>query len=194
MPSIIDTAPPSATLELKDSNTAYFMMRDQQLPTTVTLPGSSNFDLTLFNVTATGSVKPAGPGTLILTLYGAAKPTGEDIQWLPLAASVEEPIGGAGELEETMWMIEGSDLMIFLGSGKMQGTFKTNVANNPQAPIDLEQHPGDIENTDPLYVFAIGASFTPTGAARGAVKGAARAALAEGVLCSLEMANLTINA
>jgi len=189
MPSIIDTAPPSAPLELKDSNNAYFMMRDSNLPSTVTLPGSSNLDLSLFNVTATGSVKPTLPGTLILTLYGAAKPTGGEVNWLPLAASVAEPIGGAGELAETMWMIEGADLMIFLGSGKLQGTFKTNIASNPQAPLDLQQHPGDIEDTDPLYVFAIGASFTPT-----AVKGAARTAAAEGVLCSLQMASLTINA
>ena len=192
MPSIIDSAPASATLELKDSNTAYFQMRDQKLPTTVTLPGSSNFDLTLFNVTATGSVKPAGPGTLILTLFGAAKPTGGNAAWLPIAQSIAEPIGGPAELGETMWMIEGSDLMIFLGSGKMQGTFKTNIASNPQPPLDLWHHSGDIEDTDPLYVFAIGASFTPSAARSG--RNAGRAAEEDESLCTLELAHFTINA
>lgn len=190
MPNIIDSAPPSAPLELKDSNNAYFTMRDSpELPSVVSLPGSSKLDLTLFNVTATGSVKPTVPGTLILTLYGAPKPNGGGPTWLPLAASEAEPIGGATDLEETMWMIEGSDLMIFLGSGKLQGTFKTNIASSPKAALDLQQHPGDIGNTDPLYIFTIGASFTPT-----AAKGAARTAAAEGVLCSLELANFTINA
>lgn len=190
MSEIIDSAPFAATLELKNPGTSeYFKMRDNpEAPVTVTVPGSSKFNLTLFNVTATGSVKAAAPGTLILTLYGTAKPSGNNPIWLPLASSEPEPIGGASDLPETMWMIEGADLMIFVDSGKMQGTFRSNVASSPKAPIDLEQHPGDIEDTDPLYVFTIGASFTPT-----AGKGGVRAAANEGVLCSLELANLTIN-
>lgn len=187
--STVDTAPPSAPLDLKDTENAFFMQRDQtSMPSVVSVPGNSSFNLALFNVTATGSVKPMLPGTLILTLYGAPKPAGQGVNWLPLAASDPEPIGGAGELPETMWMIAGEDLMIFAGSGKMQGTFKTNIANHPIAAVDLQQHPGDIEDTDPLYVFALGASFTPTGA-----KGA-RDAAEEGVLCSLALASFTVNA
>jgi hypothetical protein len=113
-------------------------------------------------------VKPAVPGTLTLTLYGMAKQSFDakeatnPAEWLPLSATLPEPIGGPNDLTETMWMIKGSDLMVFMGSGKLQGTFQSNVASNPQPPADLEQHPGDIENTDPLYIFAIGATFTPT--------------------------------
>jgi hypothetical protein len=194
MPNIIDSAPASSPLELKEAGKAeYFKMQaNPEVPTSVALPGSSNFDLTLFNVTATGSVKANMPGTLQLTLYGTPKPTGQGDIWLPLASSVPEPIGGAGELEETMWMVEGADLMVFLGSGKLQGTFRSNVASTPQPAIDLEEHPGDIEDSDPLYIFAIGASFTPT-AARGAAKGAARAAADEGVICSLKLEHFTVN-
>jgi hypothetical protein len=129
-------------------------------------------------------VKPSGPGTLILTLYGIAKndtKSNNPADWLPLASSEPESIGGAGELTETMWMIRGQDLMIFVGSRKMQGTFKSNVANHPIAPIDLEHRPGDIDETDPLYIFAVGASFTPAGT---------RQTVRAGVpLCSLTLAN-----
>jgi hypothetical protein len=191
MPTVIDSAPPSSPLELTESGVSqYFRMRDKpEYPTTVTLPGSSNFDLTLFNATATGTVKAAVPGTLVLTLYGTAKPDGQGDIWLPLASTVPEPIGGPADLEETMWMIEGATLMIFGGSGKLQGTFRSNVASNPQAPIDLTQHPGNIEDKDPLYVFAIGAAFTPS-----ATRAGAKAAADDAPLCSLTLASFTTNA
>ncbi len=192
MSDIIDSAPFAATLDLKTpGESQIFAMRDNpDTPAIVTVPGSSKFNLTLFNVTATGSVKAEVPGTLILTLYGSAKPTSNNPNWLPIASCDPEPIGGASDLSETMWMIEGSDLMIFVDSGKMQGTFRSNVASSPKAPIDLTQHPGDIEDTDPLYVFAVGASFTPT-----ASRGAGRAAAEDDpTLCSCEMVNFTVNA
>lgn len=178
---IIDNAPYAEPLNLKDANVAFFTMRDKPgAPVTVAVPGSSNLALTLFNVTATGSVKPSGPGSLTLTLYGIAKADVSEASaspddWLPLSSSVAEPIGGTGELPETMWMIQGTSLMIFPGSGKLQGTFQSNVASNPQPPIDLMQHPGDITNTDPLYIFAVGASF-------------------DGGECSLTLAQFNLNA
>jgi hypothetical protein len=134
------------------------------------VPGSSKLDLTPLNVTAIGTVSPNIPGTLTLTLYGNAKreARGDESSpngWLALSSSVAEPIGGEGELPETMWMIRGKDLMIFPGSGKMQGTFESNVADNPQPALNLDQHPTDITEEDPLYVFAVGASFAPTGGA-----------------------------
>jgi len=65
----------------------------------------------------------------------------------------------------------------------LQGTFESNVANHPVAPVDLEHHPDDITEEDPLYVFAVGASFTPSGTR---VKAA-------GELCTLELKSLTVS-
>ena len=195
MSNVIDSAPASSPLELKEiGKTEYFKMRDSpDFPTSVALPGSSNLDLTLFNVTATGSVKPTVPGTLQITLYGAPKPTGQLDAWLPLASSLPEPIGGAEDPKETMWMVEGSDLMIFTGSGKLQGTFRSNIASNPQAPLDLDEHPENIVDSDPLYIFAIGASFTPEAGDGAAIRGAVKATAEEGVLCSLKLEHFTVN-
>jgi hypothetical protein len=166
--SLIDLAAPAAPLSLRTSP-ALFVLRDNaKNPCAVSLPGSSNLDLQLFNVTATGSAKPSTPGTLILTLYGMAKPSydpqnaTDPSAWLPISSTPPEPIGGPEDPEEAMWMLQGADLMVFVASGKMQGTFKSNVASNPQLPVVLEEHPRDIENTDPLYIFAVGASFMPT--------------------------------
>jgi hypothetical protein len=196
--STVDSARPSSPLELTDPAPLLFMQRDgDNVPTTITVPGSSSFDLSLFDIIAVGTVKPEVPGRLILTLYGRANTDGvtaEPSSWLPLASSPAEPIGGPSDLEETMWMIDGTDLMIFAGSGKMQGCFKSNVASNPQAPIDLTEHPGDITDEDPLYIFAVGASFLPDEAppARGArgATGGARAA----TLCTVTVVNFTMDA
>lgn len=187
--SAIDIAPYAAPLDLTDATPTLFRMRDEaNAPCAVSVPGSSNLALTLFDVTAIGTVKPSVPGNLTLTLYGKAKASVDTIEtdpneWLPLFSCVPEPIGGTGELPETMWMIQGKDLMIFPGSGKMQGTFQSNVANNPQPPLDLEQHPGDIEDSDPLYVFVVGASFEPSGTGT----------TAEGPACSLTLKSLTVS-
>jgi len=166
--SVITKAPPSAPLALEAGTPALFMKRDEEkVPCVLTLSGSSGLELTPFNVVATGTVKPASAGTVILTLYGMAKDSaGEDAAdpsaWLPLASSIAEPIGGAGDPEQTMWMIKGEELMVYTESGKLQGTFKSNVADNPSTAINLAEHPEDIEaGKDPLYIFAVGASFTP---------------------------------
>ena len=194
MSTVVDNAPFAAPLELMDSNPALFLMRDSdRAPATVTLPGGSNFDLTLFNVTATGTAKPSGPGTLIVTLYGLASlddAMTDPGKWLPLGSCVAEPIGGPDDLDEAMFMIQGADLMVYTGTGKMQGTFKSNVASNPQAAIDLTHHPGDITDADPLYVFAVGASFTLVGDAKRKQKAGADAE----PLCTLTLASLSLSA
>lgn len=191
--STVDSAPFSSPLELTDPNPALFMMRDEaKAPSTITVPGSSKFDLTLFNIIATGSVKAEVSGRLLLTLYGRAKADGataDPASWLPLASAPAEPIGGESDLPDTMWMIAGTDLMIYTGSGKMQGLFKSNVANSPQAPIDLTQHPGDITDEDPLYIFAVGASFLPDEAPPPPARGAKAA-----TLCTVTLVNFTMDA
>lgn len=197
MSEVIDKAPASSPLALKDSNPALFSVRDQpKMPCTVTLPGSTNLDLSLFNVTATGVAKPSRPGTVILTLYGRANypdATTDPANWLPLGSALAEPIGGPADLPENMFMIQGADLLVNVGTGKMQGTFKSNVASNPQAPIDLEHHPGDITEVDPLYVFAIGASFTPTGEMR-RNPGRTTGRVEDEALCTLTLASFTVSA
>jgi hypothetical protein len=163
--SIVDKAPPAAPLILTDSSPALFMHRDEAgIPTVVTLPGSSNMALTLFDVLATGTAKASVPGTVVLTLYGRANldnPSLKPSAWLPLASTPAEPIGGETDPPEAMFMLCGCDLMANPETGKIQGTFKCNVASNPQESIDLTEHPRDVTEEDPLYVFAIGASFNP---------------------------------
>ena len=201
----VDTAPPSSTLELTDANPVLFTQKDNpKMPSTITVPGSSNFDLTLFNIIATGTVKADVPGSLLLTLYGRANSDGATANpatWLPLASAPAEPIGGTTDLPETMWMIKGQDLMIFPGSGKMQGLFQSNIASNPQGPMDLTDHPGDITDEDPLYIFAVGVSFLPdeTPLSRkhdqreSAQKGAGSRAAAE-TLCTVNLKKFTMDA
>ena len=79
--------------------------------------------------------------------------------------------------------------MIFPGSGKMQGLFDSNVASNPIASMDLEHHPDDITPEDPLYIFAVGASFVPDVAPPPPAEGEE----AEPI-CTLELANFSMNA
>lgn len=194
MSDTVDRAAAAATLELMDSNAALFTLRDQpKTPCAVTLPGSGNFNLMPFNVTATGTAKAHVPGTVFLTLYGRAKlddATADPNQWLPLSSTPSEPIGGVTDLAEAMFLLRAADLLANTETGKIQGTFQSNVASTPVAAQDLEQHPGDVTAEDPLYVFAIGASFTPTSSKIGKPR-----AVAEGEpLCSLTLASLTLSA
>jgi hypothetical protein len=192
MSTVVDNAPFAAPLKLMDSNPALFLMRDSdRAPVTVTLPGSSNFDLSLFNVTAIGTAKPAAAGTVVITLYGLAKladATTDPEKWLPIGSSIAEPIGGETDLPENIFMVRAEDLVAYTGTGKMQGTFKSNVASNPQAAIDLEHHPGDVTDSDPLYIFAVGASFTPT------VSRNIKAGDDPEPLCTLTLASLSVSA
>lgn len=181
--TVVDKAPPAAPLELIDGNPTFFKTLDGETPVVVSVPGSSSFNLSLFNATAIGTVNPTVAGSLQLVLFGRSKDS--DVL-LPIASSVPESIGGADELEETMWMIRGLDLMIFTGSGRMQGLFYSNVANSPQPPVDIEHHPEGITDSDPLYIFGVGAKFTPT-ASRGAVSQAVAP-------CTVRLTSFTIDA
>jgi hypothetical protein len=134
-----------------------------------TVGGSSNLDLELFNVTATGSVKPGQPGELEIVLLARANdplvpPTGIIYpEWTAIAHSPAEPIGGSGDLAETMWMIAGLQLMYFLTSGKLQGTWVSNIADNPTTAIDLSNGLIGLKpKVDPVMMFAVSAIFTPT--------------------------------
>jgi hypothetical protein len=164
MSTVVDQARNTTPLALKDELPAMFL-GDGEDPCVVTLPGGTSIGLGLFEVTATGIAKPSGPGMVTLTLYGRATLAGASQNpdtWLPLSSAPPEPIGGPTDLPEAMFMIQAADLLTNPRTGKMQGVFKSNVASNPQGPADLQQHPGDITDEDPIYVFAVGASFSPS--------------------------------
>lgn len=194
MSTVVDQARSTAPLDLKDELPAMFL-GDGEEPCTVTLPGGTNLGLSLFEVTATGVAKPSGPGMLTLTLYGRATLAGASQNpdtWLPLSSAPPEPIGGPTDLKEAMFMIQATDLLAYPGTGKMQGTFKSNVASNPQPAADLMHHPGDITEADPIYVFAVGASFSPSVGRSGTSGG--RVADDSPTLCSLTLASFTLSA
>jgi hypothetical protein len=191
MSTVVDQARNQTPLTLKDELPAMFL-GDGEDPCIVTLPGGTNIGLGLFEVTATGVAKPSSPGLLTLTLYGRATLAGASQNpdtWLPLSSAAPEPIGGPTDLKEAMFMIQATDLLAYPGTGKMQGVFKSNVASNPLGPIDLEQHPGDITDEDPIYVFAVGASFSPT-----ATRSGGKLADALPALCVLTLASFTLSA
>ena len=135
-----------------------------------TVGGSANLDLQPFSVAATGSVKAGQPGELEIVLLARANdplvpPTGIIYpEWTAIAQSPKEPIGGSGDLPETMWMIAGLQLMYFLKSGKMQGTWVSNVADNPTTAVDLANGLTGLKTkVDPVLMFAVSVIFTPTG-------------------------------
>lgn len=167
---LITKAPPAAPIVLNSAVLQLFMSATD--PTKVCflpIPGQSKLDMQLLNVTATGTVKANQPGTVQIGLFAwanvpnIAPPNGNSANWVMLGASPAEPIGGATDLVATSWMIRGQDLLFNLSSGKMQGTFLSNVADNPVAAADLTTNPNNLlANISPVVLFAIGARFTPT--------------------------------
>ena len=196
MPTVVDQARGITPLQLRNEEPALFT-GDGDKPATVTLPGGTNLDLSLFEVTATGIAKPEAPGMLTLTLYGRAALDGattDPAAWLPLSSAPAEPIGGPDDPTEAMFMIQAADLLAYPGSGKLQGVFKSNVASNPQGPADLMEHPGDLTEADPIYVFAVGASFSPQDSAPESESGKTGRAAEEPVLCTVTLASFTLSA
>lgn len=194
MSTVVDQARNTTPLVLRDELPAMFL-GDGDDPCIVTLPGGTNIGLGLFEVTATGIAKPSGPGMVTLTLYGRATLSGASQNpdtWLPLSSAPPEPIGGPTDLSEAMFMIQATDLLTNPGTGKMQGVFKSNVASNPQAAVDLQQHPGDVTDEDPIYVFAVGASFSSSAVNREHKTGRAGEDLP--ALCTLTLASFTLSA
>jgi hypothetical protein len=171
--SIITAAPHADTLILNDKNPALFMPSQKPNPGQPTppcilsVPGASNLDLRPFNVTASGSIEPQFAGNITLTLYGLTLGYAPDTDmtdpanWVALSSSPVEPV----ERDvETQWMIQGVNLMFSTGSGKMQGSFLSNVADNPQASTNLTNKLfGILASFNPAILFAVGATFTGSG-------------------------------
>lgn len=170
---LITKAPPAAPLTIGPSSGEQMFKllnatSDQICMATVT--GSSNLDLKVFDVTATGTIAAGQAGELELVLLAMPNdplepPSHGNIypQWTAIAHTPKEPVGGSGNLAETMWMIQGLNLMYFLESGKMQGTWVCNIADHPTTAVDLSNVLLGLKpNVDPVMMFAISAIFTPT--------------------------------
>ena len=169
--SLITKAPPAASIVINSTDLHLFMAEGINNPGVcfLPIPGSTGLQMTLLDVTATGTVKANQPGDFEAGLFvhvaepNVAPPDGAIGGWVQIGVSPAEPIGGAADLVATSWMIQGKDLMFNLQSGKMQGTFKSNVADNPVAAADLSTNPNNIDgDLSPLMYFAVGVRFTPT--------------------------------
>jgi hypothetical protein len=168
--SLITKAQPAAPLTLQ--STQWEMFRTAGVNDTgvcfLPIPAATGLDLTLLDVTATGTVEANQPGTIQIGLYAyvtqpnQAPPDGDSAHWILLGASPAEPIGAADDHAKTSWMVQGTDLMFNLANGKMQGGFQSNVADAPVFPADLNTNPNNIRSdVSPVMYFAVGAQFTP---------------------------------
>lgn len=174
--SIVRTSSTPLPLTLEDSKPALFMARDIEQPCTLTIPGQSNLDHRPFNVTASGSIEAFYAGTLTITLYGFTLgypldefDSNDPATWVEVASSPAEAIAGALDPEESQWLIQGVRLMFSTRSGKMQGTFVSNVADNPIPEANLTHNlQGIKQDSSPAIYFAVGATFIPTGGAKDA--------------------------
>jgi hypothetical protein len=154
------SAPAASPLVLTDLNPFMFRAQRDGKVCTLAIPGSSGFELTPFYVTASGTVTPSQPCNLTITLYAtgipglpgfATDPT-DPANWVAIAASPAEPID-----DTTMWMIQGTRLMYSLASEKMQGTFVSNVADNPTPEANLLSNVFGVYTSEPAMLFAVGA-------------------------------------
>jgi hypothetical protein len=165
---LITKAPPAAPITINSPDVHLFMAANQPGVCYLPISGSSKLDMQLLNATATGTVKGNQPGTIEVGIFVHVAQVNEDPPsdttglWVMIGMCPPEPIAGADDLESTSWMVQGNNLMFNLETGKMQGAFQSNVADNPVFPADLNTNPNDIDRTqDPLFYFAVGARFTP---------------------------------
>jgi hypothetical protein len=168
---LIAKAPPAAPVTITPtSGELMFKCADPATQICMaTIAGSSSLDLQLFDVAATGTVAAGQPGDLEIVLLARANdplvpPTGQIYpQWTAIAHTPKEPVGGSGDLAETMWSVHAHDLMYFLGSGKLQGTWVSNIADHPTTPIDLSNALLGLKaKVDPVMMFAVSVIFTAT--------------------------------
>jgi hypothetical protein len=172
--SVIVKAAAALPLIVNDATPEIFRATDNAgqptIPCILSIPGSASHDHRPFNVVVSGTVRARTPGELTLWLLGLSHDTRnpeeltDESVWSKVIISMPEPIGGDDDLPETMWLIVGTRLMYSTISGKMQGTFLTNIADSPEPEEGISTNlyniaPGD----DPAIRFAVAASFVPTG-------------------------------
>ena len=166
---LITKARPAAPLILSEAAQIIPDAGSPGKPCLLTISGSSGLELNLLNITATGFVTPLQEGALTLMLYGQANfanapaPDLNIAKWILMAQTPPETIGRPVDPQTTQWMIQGTRLMFYFGSGKMQGETLSNIADQPLAAVKLNNPLlGLKSNIDPIAYFAIGALFTPS--------------------------------
>jgi hypothetical protein len=166
--SIVTKSRPAAALTLTEDVQIVPAADNANAPCILTISGASDFQLRLFNVTATGFITPNQAGRLSLVLFGLPnapnmpKPGLDPTQWVAMATTPGEPVGRPQDPLSTQWMLQGTRMMFYLASGKMQGETSSNIADNPVPAQNLDNTQlGLVKNLDPVCLFAIGASFAP---------------------------------
>jgi hypothetical protein len=167
--SLITKAPPAASIVINTPTIHLFQAAGGTSPCLLAIPASSGMEMKLLNVSATGKVQPRQAGTLEVGLFAyvtkpnQGPPDNTIANYVLIGQAPPEPAGGAGDLVETSWMVQGANLMYSLISGKMQGSFQSNVADHPVASADISTNPVGIRaDVSPVMYFAVGARFTPT--------------------------------
>jgi hypothetical protein len=126
--------------------------------------GSGRLEMKRFEVRASGRATTAGAFTVAPTLYIATVvPVVNPLlpaSWTVLATGAPVAVGTT----TAAWMIQGEFLFDSV-SGKLQGTFETNVANTITAKAALAAtFPGVSGVTEPPFVLAVGLTFSGAGA------------------------------
>jgi hypothetical protein len=171
---MIAKAPPAQPLTLLDQSAHMFLDATPNLPNPtacmLTLPNTASLELQLLNITATGLVKANQDCIFTVSLYAyvnnpkASGPPAPDPHalWTIMAQSYGEAIGGTDDFIETQWMLQANNLMFNFSSGKMQGTYQSNIADDPIDPQNLSNAIVGLEPLSPIMWLAICPSFVPT--------------------------------
>lgn len=167
--SLVTKAPPAAPLTLDPANSARVIAdaANPNLPCVLAVSGSSDFQLRMFRIIATGYTRINQPGKLAIILFAKANAPNADPpsldygDWHVIGGSPAEPVGGPDDPPSTMWMIKGENMLFYYGSGKLQGEVSSNVADNPVAAFKIEALTGLVKGIDPVMYFAVGAYFVP---------------------------------
>lgn len=121
-------------------------------------PGSGRLEQKLFKVRASGNFTTGGAFTFLPSLYAAIAIPGSPLvaaNWSLIAAGTAATVTSAS----AGWMIE-AKLMFDTLSGKLQGTFDSNVANAPvAAAVITNPLTGLNGQSEPVMYFAAGVTF-----------------------------------
>jgi hypothetical protein len=125
------------------------------------VPGSKRLEQKRWVPRASGIVTTAGAFTAQVSLYGAVvPPTGAAsliaANWTLLGAGAAQAVGTT----TAAWLIE-AEMLFDSVSGKLQGTFNTNVNNTPVASAAIANQLTGINGaTEPVLALAVGITFS----------------------------------
>lgn len=186
--SIITKAMPSALTNLGPAYQIPPLAQDQSKPCILTIPGSSNLELSNLTLTATGSCQPNQPGELHINILAAAyvpnatPPGFNTLDWVTIATCTPEPMGGSSDPVRTQWMVQGTRMLYYLNrggdefsaqlpnlnaastpTGKLQGEFLSNIADHPVPAEDMDTNNVQLyAGVDPVMLFTLAFFLDPT--------------------------------